>query len=426
MTIRIVFGVLMVAATALLLTRPIGAYLGRAHAVPWLLRLFIASRIAGWLVTYVVLGDLASYSDLTLYYYPEAEAVVGGLIPYMDFPTSYGPLFPYLSALLMPVWHSRAALAAVLIGFEIAAVLMFVRTARTSAALTSGAIARCLYIYTFNPAALYWSGMLAYNSSVVLFFWVMSTALLARRRYALSLLGQTASVVAGKFLGVLIGPVWLGCARNSYRALAAFAVAAVPVVIALRAAGIDLLLPLQREGGRSTAGNLWFLLTGIVPASTDSTVWQVAPLAMLGLGLATLGVWLFLRWTEPPMFGQIAAGVAACGWLFMLLSRKSYPHYTPMFLLFFALIIGASRRYAIAAVALAVIGAVGIVEPGLWNALGQPASLRTVLESAPAASVMALITADLVLVAGGCWALALCLQSVRPTTAAALGNSGNL
>jgi len=414
MVVRLAFGALLMALTALLLIPQVSRLLARRGAVPVLQGAFVCSRLAAWIVTYGLLGDIAVHSDLALYYTGEARSAAGGAIPYLDFPSSYGPLFAYVLAAPWSIWPHSAAVALPLVGFEIVAVLLLSRLARTQRDVPEQMVARTLFVYTLNPAALYWSGMLAYNSSVVLLFWVYGVARLLRTQPGAAGVSLGASVLVGKFLGILAGPVWFGCARQRVRVLLTTGAVSIAVFLLLRQNGIDLLLPLRREGGRATSGNLWFLIGSAVPVDLTSTPWQAAPLAVLAAGLAALTLFFVRAWHRPPNLIQLAAGISSCGWLFMLLSRKGYPHYTPMFLLFFVLVLAARSTNRWWPVLLALVGAIGVVEPGLWNAIGQPNSLSGA-DGRVVATAWALLAADLALIATTVWALWLSITHVRST-----------
>jgi hypothetical protein len=415
MTVRLAFGALLIVATALLYVPTVQGWLKRGNAITVLLWLFVLSRLAGWALAYVVVDDLVRSSDLAKYYFPEAGFAMSGQVAYRDFGTSYGPFFPYLAGLLLPVWHHRAAVALVMIAFEIGAVLLFTRCVTASDDAGRDTMARTLFVYMLNPAALYWDGMIAYNSSIVLFFWVVGVIFVLRLRYAASLLALAGSVLAGKILGLLVVPAWLAHPRRRYLVLAGFAVLAFAIVAGARQIGVDLLVPLQREGNRSTAGNIWFLSSAIVPFSAEGAAWRFAPPAALLLATGALALWLSARWRQPPSAEQFCAAIAAIGWLFMILSKKTYPHYLPMFLLFWVFAIAAVRSRSHAwAVALASACAVGILEPGLWNALRQPAFLPAPWTGACGQRCYALVAADAVLLAASGYFLVLSVRAAAP------------
>ncbi|HET7218134.1 MAG TPA: hypothetical protein VFJ02_08795 [Vicinamibacterales bacterium] len=395
---RVAFGILLVLASALVYVPAVRAALSRPTALPAMHALFAASRLAGWLGAYVVLGNLARYSDLLTFYLPEARLAMQGQVPYRDFPSSYGPLFPYLAGALLPLWPSPAAVALAMIAFEVMAVLLFARILRRNG-VGDQIITGMLFVYTLSPGALYWSGMIGYNSSVVLFFWVAAAGWLIAGRYGRSLVALAGSVVCGKVLGLLVAPIWIVHPRRRHLQIAAAAVAAGLLAFAAQQLGLDVLLPMQREGNRSTSGNVWFLLSGVLPFSTGGPLWRFGPILALGGAVAVLALLCYLRWRDEVSPERLAAAIAATGWLFVLLSKKSYPHYVPMFLLFavFAMTSrhGVSGRWV---GLLALFGAVGIIEPGIWNAVGQPPFLTSDMGRGTPADWRLLIVLDVVLI----------------------------
>lgn len=414
-TIRLLFGAVLVLATWLIATGRLPTRLAQMSVTRWLW-LFAASRLVTWFGAYIALGDLTRYSDLVIYYFPEARLVAHGQIPYRDFPSSYGFLFPYLAGALLPIWETRAAVALMIIFCEIAAVVLFARSLAHREAAADESLRRTLALYLVNPASWYWSGMLGYNSAVVLLFWVLAFVTLTARRYGTSLLALVGSVVAGKVLGALAIPVWLADPRRRVSALAGTAAMGAIVLAASASVGIDMLIPLRREGGQSTPANLWYLASAWVPFSNEQLIWRVGPPGLFLAGAVLFAVVLVMRWTRPPSAAQLCAAISGIGWLFMIVSKKSYPHYVPMFLLFthFALSAPSRQQRASAAVlapmVLAIMGAIGLVEPGVWNALGQPPLLTPTFDGATASSWLVLITADVALIGGGLYVGTLCFQ----------------
>lgn len=409
MTVRIAFGFLCILATLAVLLPHIGRLLERPNATRWTLFAFVLSRLGGWLACYVVSPDLVRSSDLVKYYYPEALLALGGQVPYLDFPSSYGPLFPYISGALLPLWNEHAAVALVMVICEIAAVCVMV--------VLAGRVrverARWLYIYTMSPAALYWSGMLSYNSSTVLLCWAVAIAMLFVGRYGSSIVALGFSVLTGKVLGAMISVLWISDPRRRFTTLAFAVTGALAAFLITRHFGLDLLVPLLREGGRSTAGNLWFVASGVVPFAADSMIWNFGPVVLFALGVGALFAVLLKRWrNNPPSLAQFCAAVATIGWLFMIVSKKTYPHYTPMFLLFSVLALSAAHPRGLWIWVTVVVGAVGLVEPGLWNALRQPQLLSDVCrDGCDKSGVWMLVAADVVLIFGSAYLLALCMRA---------------
>lgn len=412
MILRLAFGLVLVLATAALFHPRTRRLLSKPQAFEWLRFLFVMSRLAGWFLVYVALAELTQFTDLVLYYFPEASKAADGLLPYADFPTSYGPLFPYVSGALLWWWRSPAAVALVMVGIEVATVLLMASMLRAHREFPAASGTWLLAIYLLNPAAFYWSGIMGYNSSVIQLCWVLATRALLSGRYGVSIWWLGTSVAAGKFLGVLAAPIWLAHPGRRFRALGLAVGLAVAIWIVGRQYGIDLTLPLVREGDRSTAGNLWFL-AGAVPGLAGTALWRYGP--PLSLLIATAGVTagLWRAWRDAPDLRQVCGALSAMGWLFLLVSKKSYPHYAPMFLVFTvaALCVG-QRSSWFWSVLLASIGAIGIIEPGLWNALMQPQSLAQAdLHEAPP-----LVIIDSILVVGGVSLAWGSIQRARKTT----------
>ena len=207
MAIRLAFGLLLVCATALLWLPAVEAFRpGHRRGGRWSGPSSrrgcsggspATSRSRAWSATL----------DLMLYDTLEARQVLDGLRRTRDFPTSYGPLYTYLNAAALFVWNQPAAIALVVVLFEIAAVRLFVRLASRHGD-GDATIARTLFIYLLNPAAFYWSGTLGYNSPVVLVFWVLALGITAGQplRHLGRGLGRLGG--GGQVPGVLMGPVW--------------------------------------------------------------------------------------------------------------------------------------------------------------------------------------------------------------------------
>lgn len=414
MVVRLVFATVLIAGTALLLHPAVRDLMSSRHGFRAFQCLFVASRLSGWLVVYVALAGLSNYSDLALYYYPEASLAVDGRVPYVDFATSYGPLFPYLSGLFLVFWRTEASVALVMVLVEIATVLLVSSAVRANKELPRDAATSLLGVYLLNPAALYWSGMMGYNSSIIQLCWVVAVGFLLRGTFAASIVALAMSVVAGKFLGALAAPIWLGHPDRRYSTLSVAAIVAAATWSVGNHYGIDFTMPLIREGDRSTAGNLWFLASGLV--SIHPQVWRYGPPILFAASAAWLITCLRHNWQGGPSLQQVSGAISAVGWLFLVVSKKSYPHYSTMFLVFTIAALCVGPKGSRWSMLLALVGAVGIIEPGLWNALDQPQSLAQISSSQP--EWLLLLGADGVLVAG---AASLAWGSIRIATGSSEG-----
>ena len=107
---------------------------GRASEERILRALVIAITIAKFpivLLVYHLVPNLVQGSDALLFYYPQVTSVLQGLLPYRDFASSYSPLFPYVLAPLVALWHSVGAIALTMLVFETAMLAIYLRHGRT-------------------------------------------------------------------------------------------------------------------------------------------------------------------------------------------------------------------------------------------------------------------------------------------------------
>jgi len=70
------------------------------------------------------------WADLIFVYVPQAHAVMHGLFPYRDFPSSYAPLNPYLDALILKVHDSALSILFFQIVCDILSVPFWIRFLR--------------------------------------------------------------------------------------------------------------------------------------------------------------------------------------------------------------------------------------------------------------------------------------------------------
>lgn len=397
MEIRLAFVTVLLLSVLLVFVPVVARLMMRRQLTPVLVALFVASRLLGWFGSYVLVAGLVQNSDLMLYYVDEANLAYNGAVPYLDYPSSYGPLFPYIAGLFLPFWDSPAAIALAIVLVEIAAVSWFTIDRTRDSEADPYPTNLFLFVYTVHPAALYWSGMMAYNSTFTLVFWVGAILFLSRSRYFASLMILGFSLLASKVLSILVAPLALAHPDRRITSIAFAGLFFLGLLVISGLFGVDLLTPLKIEGGRSTSGNLWFLLGGWLPSGAEGDFWRFAPPVVMLASICVFAYLCFRAWHKRPDMLQLCAAVSAVGWIFILLSKKTFPHYVPMFLLFtvYVFCVAFGRRLAWIAVVM-VLGGIGILEPGVWNSLGQPVFLGAVPYSPQS---MLLLALDLVLIA---------------------------
>ena len=95
----------------------------------YFIALYAASHFLFFFGVFVVLRQ-KPWTDLVGFYVPQAHAVMRGLFPYRDFPSSYAPLNPYLDALILRVHDSPLSILVFQIFCDILSVPFWIRFLR--------------------------------------------------------------------------------------------------------------------------------------------------------------------------------------------------------------------------------------------------------------------------------------------------------
>src|ERR1700739_1019693 len=107
-----------------------------------LIAVYATSRFLVFFGAFFVLHQ-KPWADLVTYYVPQGHAVMQGLVPYRDFPSSYAPFNPYLDALLLRLPDSPLSILVFQILCDILSVPFWIKFLR-----------RCVHEATVLQAAL--------------------------------------------------------------------------------------------------------------------------------------------------------------------------------------------------------------------------------------------------------------------------------
>lgn len=263
------------------------------------------------------------HGDVARYYYPEALAVLHGLLPGHDFHVSYAPLFSYLAALPVCCWHSPMSIIIFTMLLELCTLPCWIMLAEQAFGKTVSYRAALLYV--FNPLALCYSAL--FGSSQLWLALLLALALLARQKKKdfVSGVALGAALVMIKALAVLFVPALVATAAKKRRWMLGFLLPVILVVGACLARHIDVLGPFTIESSRYTSGNLPYLCS--IAGIDISTRW-VHLLSYLALAVA-LGV-LFFRAYQRRLFAAQHGAIYLISLtllLFMLISSKSFTTY---------------------------------------------------------------------------------------------------
>jgi hypothetical protein len=326
-----------------------------------LLALLVATRLGLFVALFGIAGARAS-SDVAGHYYPQARAVLAGLVPYRDFSSSYGPGFPYLAAIPVWLWDRPESLVALAIGAELASAAVWLAVARLVCDTRTTTVAATLY--ALSPVPLVNVAVNGQNQILVSLGLAVAAYWLLRDRAVASGVALGLTTVAVKFLAVLFAPVLVLSTRQRDRWIGG--AVAVPLTVLLIGAwtGLDVLSPLRTEALLFSSGNVPYLL-GVFGLDLEPPAVQAALFVGLAvvLGAVLLAAMRRVRnWQGPELVHCMTLVLV----VFLLASKKAYANYLVM--AFFPLCVsmaltGVTTRTT---VLLGLSGTLAVLEPSVW------------------------------------------------------------
>jgi hypothetical protein len=354
----------------------------------------VGSRASAFIVVFFALG-IPVKSDVIGHYVPQVESVLHGAVPYRDFPSSYGPLFPYIGAGLFQLWASPRVFVAVAIVLEIIALALWLKIARRSLGEDEARLAAALYVAGALP---FFNVAIAGQNQVWILAFLGASLLLtlANRNIAPGLLAA-AAVLAVKALALLFLPVlWLASKRRAMW-LSAAVLPILAVALALLAAGMDFRASLASELGSVTSGNLPFLLSGL--AEKVNPWWSAVWTGLLVAGLG--GIWLVAQRKHSRDGRLVIYLYAAVLLIFLVLSRKSYTSYAMLgyFPLCALAVARTPRKWAV--LGFGALGSLMTIEPSVWfRWFAAEPSLAALAATAAPERLVAFVALDVAIVLG--------------------------
>jgi hypothetical protein len=287
----------------------------------------VFSRAGVYLVLYIGLG-MATQSDVLGYYYPQALDGMQGKLVYRDFQSSYGPLFPYICAMATMLWNDPRCIVLFAIVLELASLPIWMNIAR--GAFGEKVSRMALLLYLLSPISWYNVVILGTNQVWMSFFLSLSFLAHHKKNAALSGIMAAVCLLAVKILALLFVPV-LALGALQIRRWWGFACAflfsvGIPLLF-LILKGVNPLTPILYEGGATSSGNIPYLM-GIFRITFD------APMGIAFMTVCLLVLATFFLWAVYKQLGSCRAGqmflLTGILFIFMLLSKKSFPAYLEM------------------------------------------------------------------------------------------------
>jgi len=399
----------------------------RVRGLAW--ALWLVTRPGLFLLAFVLLG-IAPTSDVVAYYLPQGLAALDGRLVYRDFPSSYGPLFPYLLALPLALLKDPRSLVAAAVLVEALAMRAWCWAAAPALATPARerALAQALLLYAASPLAI-WNVAISGQNQI----WLGACFALAVGWHARGALGRSGlalalGTLAVKAIALVPAPLFLLAAGPGWRRPARFGLALAAVIAAvslpLGMIGAPVWQPLLAESGQVSSGNIPYLvgLLGLSVVGPFASALLIAVLLLTLLGVSALVV------RRAAGQGPLAGVAALCVVLlvFMLVSKKAYADYLVIFWLPLCLLLAVRGLTPGVLLAFGGLSVVATVEPSLWFRWLAQASLPVAYERAAAAPDLAsavklavFVASELALVAGYGWLALVCLRVLRPPNVAA-------
>lgn len=368
--------------------------------------LFIACRLVPFLTVYLVLNQ-EPRSDVP-HFYEAARMALQGKIVYRDFWSPYGPLFAYVTALPLLVWHSAKAVVLLMVLVEGLAWWLTYRFFRQQRGPETQAIAA---LYLLLPAPLAFCVLGGQEDSwmwavgaVSLFVWQQKPD-----AYRLGLL-MAVMLIVTKALALLIIVPLLCWVNRPVRYVAGLLTIGIPGLILLYALTGTGVLTALMFADMVFAPNVWTLLAPVI----GDFMPYAKTLSIVGLLLvvtvACLTAWTLRR--QRVSYDQSLPLIwVICFGAMMVVHKSSFANYGFIYMLplVFGVITWSDRRQVLI---LMLVNALLTVQPTYWWGLGTPLYTNWSMLGQPAYLLEYGLEAGII--AGVCYWVWLAYRAVRP------------
>ncbi len=352
-----------------------------------LIAIYVLSRVGSWLMFTLFLQRYVTASDPQIFYIPQLEHFLLGEVPVRDFYYPYGPLLiPSMLPFYILLGRSLAGISLFAILAEAVALWFFIKSARIAEKFGDVDhiwIQNALALYILNPATLYWTVLLGYQSIVQTAYSMVAFYFLLQGRHMLGYSMGFLGLAGTKLLMVLDWPALLAVTRLQIGQLLVGTIPLLAIYGAYQWITGDILFPLRYHFTyESSEGNVWYLLTffGDPQAFYSRGFGSVLSLLVFAsLFLLGFGRWLwFARQNRTSFSFSTALGISTFTiGLFFICSRYTGNYYVPMLMLPACLVAthpGSNTQRTVWAVLL--ISSLCIVGEAVWSvAFHQPGVL---------------------------------------------------
>ncbi|MDB5243064.1 MAG: hypothetical protein JWP57_3689 [Spirosoma sp.] len=327
---------------------------------------FVLCRLVPFVVVYLLMG-LEPHSDVPIFYESASHALRGEVV-YRDFWSPYSPLFAYITALPLLVWHSAKSIVLLMIIVEGLAWWFTYRFYRPR----QGEVAQLwALLYLLLPGPFVFC-ILGGQEDV--WMWVFGAASLwlwaaGASAFRLGLL-MAAMLIVTKALAVLIAIALFFWVRRPVQYVAGLAVVGLPSLVLLyMLTGEGMLTPLM-FASMPFAPNLPTVLAPLIGDFTPYAGLLSTAGLIVVVVLSAWGGWQ-LRLSHVPYERALPILWVLCFGFMMFIHKSSFGNYLFIYALPLMVIIPDWKNTRLIVVLL-VLNSLAAVHPSLWWQMGAP------------------------------------------------------
>lgn len=327
---------------------------------------FAFCRLLPFVLVYLF-AALEPHSDVPVFYEAAGNALLGKVV-YRDFWSPYSPLFAYITALPLLIWHSAKAVVLLMIGVEALAWWLTYRYYRRP---LGGRAQWLALLYLVLPAPLVFCVL---GGQEDVWMWAFAAgSLFIWRRYPNDFwlgIWWGVALLATKALAVLIVIALFFWVPNRIRYALGLVMVGIPALaIMYILTGTGFLTPLM-FASMPFAPNIWTVLAPL----TGDFMQYAGSLSTVGL-LAILALSAFSAWQLRQQRVSYDRSLPIlwllCFGFLMVIHKSSFSNYAFIYMLpLVFMVINWSSKKQLAW--LLVLNALAAIQPSLWYSLGAP------------------------------------------------------
>ncbi len=373
---------------------------------------FLVTRLGLFGLIFFVL-HIPPRGDVPAYYWPQANSVLRGLVPYRDFVSSYAPLHPGLDAMAVRVWHSPLSIILLAVVVEMALLPLWLGFGRTLLSETEVRTAALLYL--FSSVSLQFVAVDGQDTVMIGVLLGLAMFFLARRRETLSGASLGLAISAIKFLPLIYAPAFFVATARRWRWALGLAIPLVVVYGGALGMHLPISMPLRQEGGIKGAGNLPYVVESLLGVSLPSRL--LDGILVLVLAGIFYRLWRVAEAASPEArLRALTFAIAALTLALLIFSKKSWSSYLTLALFPIGLLIDARRKVEL--LGFALLGVIAVIEHSYWATLLHQLSSQELHRGLLSGEAMffVFLAIELMLLAGYGWLLGLAWRKMAAGT----------